>query len=485
MPSYLPINAVTLPFDGGNHLYMDFVSIAMHRVALLVALVIAPSISQACSCSGPDPVCSAYWQSSVIFRGRVVEETLESHTNRTVKNLDGTSSTIESPGHYRVRLSVLEIFRGAPQGQEIEILTNEQSSACGFPFVTGAEYIVFSNSNQETNELWTSVCSHTHQLEPGKEDADVAWMRALATAPKSATIYGSVVQPTNQAGANSITIHLRGPESRNAVPDQDGKYTFPNLRAGEYTVSASLRAGFTTDPDRTVAVAEKGCSEVDWFVQYDGHVRGLVTDADGHTLPNVFMVLRRREANSATGFSDVDLKETGEDGRYDFALVPPGDYLVSANHLGPSPNRPYPRFYYAGTESEAEAKTIHLPASGTADNINVALPNAWKTVTMHARVLLSDRTPAIGADVNAYDVKYLYSGEPASADADDEGRATLSLYEGRTYYLVATISGGTQQRCAGPLKFAAKDGVTLPTITIEHNWGNCLAQLKRDFQAPQ
>jgi hypothetical protein len=61
----------------------------------------------------------------------------------------------------------------------------------------------------------------------------------------------------------------------------------------------------------------------------------------------------------------------------------------------------------------------------------------------------------------------------------------LSLYEGRTYYLVATISGGTQQRCGGPLKFVAKDGVTLGTITIEHNWGNCLAQLGPEFQAPR
>jgi hypothetical protein len=115
----------------------------------------------------------------------------------------------------------------------------------------------------------------------------------------------------------------------------------------------------------------------------------------------------------------------------------------------------------------------------------VTLPNAWKAVTVHARVLQPDGTPAIGADVYAYDLNYLYSSRPPSANADTQGRATLSLYEGRTYYLVATISGGTQQRCGGPLKFVAKDGVTLGTITIEHNWGNCLAQLGPEFQAPR
>jgi hypothetical protein len=125
------------------------------------------------------------------------------------------------------------------------------------------------------------------------------------------------------------------------------------------------------------------------------------------------------------------------------------------------------------------------PPSTSADNIDVTLPNAWKAVTVHARVLQPDGTPAIGANVSAYDLNYLYSSDPPRATADAQGRATLSLYEGRTYFLVATISGGTQQRCAGPLKFVAEDGVALGTITIGHDWGNCLAQLNPEFQAPR
>ncbi|MGB9468106.1 MAG: carboxypeptidase regulatory-like domain-containing protein [Candidatus Acidiferrum sp.] len=470
----------------GNHPSIYFLYIAMPRVLLLAALLIAPAFSQACSCIGPRPVCSAYWQSQVVFRGRVVEQTLVSPTNETVRNLDGTYSTIQGPGYYRVRFSVVEIFRGESQSKEIDILTNEQSSACGFPFVTGAEYLVFTSANEKTNELWTSSCSRTHELEPGVEDADVAWMRALATAPKAVTIYGTVIPTPNSTASNPVaTIHLSGPESHNAVPDQTGKYSFPNLPPGEYSISATLPAGFTTDANRTVTVVEKGCAQIDWHVRYDGHIRGIVRDADGRTLPDIFVVLQRRDSNSATGFADIDLKNTGPDGRYDFALVPPGDYLVSANHLGPSPTRPYPRIYYPSAESDSTASVIHLAASGTADNIDVVLSNAWKTVTVHARVLLADGSPAIGADVNAYDINFLNSGEPSRADSDADGRATLSVYEGRTYYLVATISAGTQQRCAGPLKFAAKDGVVVETIMINHNWGNCLAQLNPEFQAPR
>lgn len=69
--------------------------------------------------------------------------------------------------------------------------------------------------------------------------------------------------------------------------------------------------------------------------------------------------------------------------------------------------------------------------------------------------------------------------------ADVDGRATLKVYEDRTYYLTAVINGETQERCAGPLKFTAKEGMNLATMRIEHNWGNCLAQLNPDFVPPR
>jgi hypothetical protein len=352
--------------------------------------------------------------------------------------------------------------------------------------VTGAEYIVFASTNQQTNELWTSKCSRTHELELGKEDTDVSWLRGLAAAPPVATIYGTVFPPSGSTGPNPpVRINLDGSQSRSAVPDQNGRYAFPNLSPGVYTVSAVVPTGFTIDDSRTVTLVEKACSQIDFWPRYDGHIRGVVTDSDGHPLQDIFMALQRRDANFPTGFTEIDLKNTGFDGRYDFAAIPPGDYLVSANHLGPSLARPYPRFYYGNTESDADAATIHLTASGTAANINVTFPNAWKAVTVHARVLQPDGAPAISADVCAYDLNYQYSSGPPRAAADAQGRATLSLYEGRTYYLVGTISGGTQQRCAGPLKFVAREGVTLGAITIEHDWGNCLAQLDSKFQAPR
>lgn len=469
----------------GNQRIGRLVSLSMRRTLTLAVLLVSPSLSHACSCVTASPICSAYWQTPVIFRGKVIELTLVSHTETPVKNLDGSTSSIVSPGFIRARFSVLEAFRGEPQ-KEMTVVTSEQSSACGFSFEAGGEYVVFALAKQASDELWTSKCTLTHKLEVGKEDVDLTWMRALPAAPSGATIFGKLVPPHGLENAvPPARISILGPEVRDTLPDKKGHYAFDGLSPGEYTASALMPPGYAAADERKVTVADKGCAEVDWEVLYDSHIRGRVTDATGHPLKNIFMVLKRRDSRMATGFADVSLQETDSDGRYGFSRVPPGDYLISANNLGPSPTRPYPRVYYPNGDSELQAREVHLAPSSTIENVDITLPNAWKQVAVHTRVLQTDGSPATGAEIYARDIDYLWSVEPAMTTAGADGRAVLTVYEGRTYYLTATIAGGSQQRCAGPLKFAAKDGAVLDAITIEHDWGNCLAQLNPNFRPPR
>jgi len=457
----------------------------MRPTLILAAFLFASPCSHACTCSALNPVCSAYWQTPVVFLGKVVERELVSHTETTVRNLDGSRSTVESPGYYRVRFLVLQTFRGEPQ-QEITILTNEQGSACGFSFEDANEYVVFASPNQESGEFWTSTCTLTHKVEAGKDDTSLKWMRALPSALDGATIFGRLVSPSGFTDETPpATISIRGAEDRDATPDAHGRYVFSGVAPGEYNVFAEMPPGFAPVRAMEITVANKGCAEVDWPILYDSHIRGRVTDATGNAMNDVFMVLKRRDSRLAGGLEDVQLQNTDPRGRYDFSRIPPGDYLVSANNLGPSPTRPYPRVYYPNADSDGEAGIVHLDAASIVENVDVTLPNAWKQVVVYARVLQPNGSPAIGADVSAYDTDYTYSGEPANASADAQGRAALVVYDGRTYYLTATVSGGTQQRCAGPLKFTAKNGMALDTITIEHDWGNCLAQLSPNFTPPR
>ncbi len=125
--------------------------LSMRYAPVLAVLLLLPPLSFACSCMGPDPVFSAYWGSPVIFRGRMLEQALLSHTQARVKNLDGTTSTIEGPGYYRVRFPVVEMLKGGPRQQGITGLTNEQESACGVPFRNGGENIVYTYRKSDSH----------------------------------------------------------------------------------------------------------------------------------------------------------------------------------------------------------------------------------------------------------------------------------------------------------------------------------------------
>jgi len=447
--------------------------------SMLVAFVLIHGPAWACSCMGTGPVCYAYWQSPTIFRGKVLERTL----------LPGQQSLSSFQGgwsHFEVRFSVSEMLRGKPE-RETVVMTNEGGSACGFPFQDGEEYLVFAYSNQATGELWTSTCTRTHKIEASKVDADLAWMHALATASPGADIYGRLVLPPELSTSNfSAMINLGGTQKDGTISDTQGQYSFKSLPPGRYVISAVMPSGFTTIEPKVVEVFDKGCAQVDWPVYYDSHIRGRVTDARGRPLEGLLIQLQRgnNAQNAATGYAGAKIQTTDADGRFDFGRVPPDDYLLSANNLGPSPKRPYPRIYYPNTVLDTEATAIHLSPSTIVENVNVTLPNAWKEVVVRTRVLMPDGSPAIGANISAHDIDYTWSVEPSTATDGPDGTAKITVYEGRTYYLTAYLNA-VPQRCAGPLKFIAKDGLTLDAITIEHNWGNCMAQLDPHFRAPR
>jgi 5-hydroxyisourate hydrolase-like protein (transthyretin family) len=232
-------------------------------------------------------------------------------------------------------------------------------------------------------------------------------------------------------------------------------------------------------------VNDKGCAEVDWYVTYDGHIRGRVTDVDGIPVGHLVVELERRDGNSFNGFAIVDLKETGNDGRYEFQNVGPGEYFVVANNLGASPVRPYPKVFYPAAETGEEATPVQVGASASVEAINVVMPRAWKKVTVTAKVVEADGTAAAGVTVYGREVKDQSSVEPMTAITGADGKVILPVYEGQEYYATATENGGVQQRCGGPVKFVAKEGLDLGTFRIENPWGNCLAQLNPKFRRPR
>lgn len=461
------------------------------RLTVLV-LILAPAVGHACRCiDSGGPLCSSFDEGGTVFRGKVVELTLLRSDPHLVQNLDGTTSSIVQAGQYKVRFQVAEMFQGAPAA-EFTVYTAEAGTACGFPFRSGAEYVVFASVDSSTGQLYAGRCSHTHEFHPLQKDPDVAWMRGRATAPNGVSIFGSILAPTPELSRPPrAPVSVRGPMNRDLVPDRNGAYRATRLPPGTYTVSVRVPPGYETPPAETVSIKNKACANVDWPLLYDIHVKGRVLGADGAPVAGMGVKLVKQDRESASGYTELPglpgLGFTDANGQYSLDNAPPGSYFVVANGFGPTPMWPYVTTYFPSASAIEEAAPVQLGPSSSLKDIDIHFPKALLLLHVNATVELPDGRPADHVQVGAYEIgttapfpRYL-----SGAQTDAAGRASLAVFAGRTYYLTAVMSGGTQQRCGGPLKFIPQEGMQLERIVIEHNWGNCLAQLNPQLQPPQ
>ena len=441
----------------------------MYRFSILL-LVLASISVQASTAEPIYTVCSAYQSTPLIFRARVLSAT--PIPRQPYGGSSGGPILGSSGGQIdRVRLQVLEVFKGNP-GVEITVFGSDRM------FGNGGGFLVYAEPNTQ-NKLVANMLERTGPLEYPQSADDLAWLRAYPTSPPTASIFGSATMGPGVTDTPTISVTLTGPTTLTATPAADHTYAFKDLPPGAYTVRAVLPAGYTTARDKNtaaVAVAAKGCAEVDFPIRYDTHIRGLVTDAVGNPAPNVPIgLLKPAPAQSLIGFNIVNFQNTGPDGRYDFAMADPGDYWVALNYFGPNSSAPYAPVYYP-SGSQASAQLIHLGALGssaTRDNINLVLPQPLTPVMLHVHVVNPDGTPVVQGMVSVDDPLTPHRGMAATLDAN--GNADITLFAGRDYSLTANTSGNREPSCAGPAKFIAKEGLQLGTLTLDKSIQECRA----------
>jgi hypothetical protein len=88
-------------------------------------------------------------------------------------------------------------------------------------------------------------------------------------------------------------------------------------------------------------------------------------------------------------------------------------------------------------------------------------------------VVNQDGSPVIKANVAATDP--MTPTQFIGGVADEKGDADITLYEGREYSLIASTSGYREPACAGPVKFIAREGLQLGTLTLDKTWAQCRA----------
>jgi len=224
-------------------------------------------------CARPEPLCSYYWKPPLIFLGHVDGMQLVcDHFGERLENGLTVRDCLVS--HYRVELAVAGSFRG-DAGKRIIVEAGGRPVEDAFDFQEGGDYLVYAYKSR-SGEWATNSCTRTHRIKVGAEDADLKWIRDLATAPAGALIYGSISKPSvnRQAGSMStaspvsgIEVNMTGPVFRTVVSDSEGKFSAPGLPPGRYTVAVDTPTVYTAFPPGPVEVVDRGCAEVQFYAQ--------------------------------------------------------------------------------------------------------------------------------------------------------------------------------------------------------------------------
>ena len=269
-------------------------------------------------------------------------------------------------------------------------------------------------------------------------------VRSAATAAAAAVLAGAplgAVQAQSAAGAAEIGGIVRNaaddkplararvvaasdaiPEPRAAITGSDGRYTFTDLPAGAYTVSAT-RTGFapmTYGQGRSLAgtpvtvAAGQHAGNIDFSLAPGGAIAGRILDEDGSPFAGarVEALVTRSEAGADTLFS-VSSSQTDDRGEFRLFGLAPGTYFVSAQDpafrsvSSPKGVLHYSPTYYPGTPFADQAKPIGVGDRGEPGRIEFRL-----RLVPPARVT---------GQMAAYDGRRLLSGSVIMSPLEGEG----------------------------------------------------------------
>jgi hypothetical protein len=202
---------------------------------LVFLLGLWQSVGFACSCSQRSN-CWTFANDGLEFLGRATR----------VRSISGVTS---DPAALEVDFSVSETFGNLGSAEVITVRTNAQSTACGYPFKVGTEYLVFANARR--SELWTSSCSGTQPAITA-----TAWLhqlRAIKAGGPVPQIFGFVgtepypgVSPLSRLSAKpigSISVTAVGKAGKFVISTEpDGSFEFTDLPASAYRLQLTLPA---------------------------------------------------------------------------------------------------------------------------------------------------------------------------------------------------------------------------------------------------
>ena len=422
--------------------------------------------AEACSCIYQGPACQTFWKTDAVF-----DATVESIEARTRQEDLGTSRPFPI-GEFVVKMNVRQAWKGVQQGP-IEVVTNQQSSACGFSFHVGKRYVVFAYRRTFDGRWGTSICSLTKEYNGTGDTAE--FLASLAQPPRGGRIFG-VVKLTETFVRDGIMrqqpveteVHLVGGGRTQTVVSKNGRYEFAGLADGHYRVELRVPDGYMTyEPGRDAHLPNGyACSDQSYYLASAGRITGRVVGPDGRPprRTRIEAALSTAQTHRDYGLSVVS-GDTDVDGYFQIERLPEGTYILGLN-LRDLPNDyyPYPRTLYPSDGSNVHQ--ITLSHGQTYDVGTWRIPAPLAPVKVTGVITWLDGTPAAGVYVHAWD----QTGNPveqgrgvAGATADAQGRFGITLRANRIYRFTAARREGGLWAISAP---KVNTGAEVPPIHI-------------------
>lgn len=406
-------------------------------VLVFTFLSLNSQIVSACTCGGHPSTCSAYSSADAVFIGTVGKV-----QSSAIVGDDGN----EYPNGQAAHIQVEKVFKGL---KDTEVIFRTGGSSCDAFYEEGQRWLFYAYYNKEHKSWSIRACDRSTLIENAADD--LLYLQGLPGSALKTRISGVLEhfeddpvkrfsRVKNLIGAK---VKIIGEQKTYEVyTDKNGVYEIYGLPPGNYAVEPEVPLGlkirfpiYFGDVDRSrlgklqLSLKAKSCSGVNYVYSADTSISGKVFGADGRVLPNVCVNVMPRDKPAAGNWS---FDCTDENGSYKIDEIPPGEYVIVANHDGKiSAYEPFTTAYYPGVFERGKATVLAITDGASLTDYDIHIPFQEARRLIQGVLLFSDGRPAAGefVEFKAEKVGEKFDGE-VHTTTDSQGHFSLPVLQG-------------------------------------------------------
>lgn len=380
----------------------------------------------------------------------------------------------------RARMRIDRAYKGV---SEESVVLFDNGMCDGPNLEVGEQYLMYAQAFGN-GEVPSRGCTRSRHVKYAAED--FKYLNGLAKAVPTATVFGKVVERTDDYYGNDrpvpdALVEVNGPTGRYTTStDFDGQYSLGGLEPAAYFVTAS-QPGYRmlsfdySGRQSATTVEARGCRVVNMILRknWKSSIAGRVFRSNGEPappgLPLTLIRVENRDGEQRGNALLHDRMETDEKGEYLFSEVAPGRYKVVLNlYRWPTKSAPYPTIYWPVARSEAAAVVIEVLDAPMEHRYDFRLPPEPNSKTVTGIVLAPDGKPAAGTRVfiEALPDNDIGGDDESHPATDAEGNFSFTALEGFEYRLTATDDKDFWTRSAA-VTFSLKNGPDFITLTLD------------------